>query len=271
MVEESVTSSAWNRDATDLGLCDAPQGFQGPPYLSAQEGASDFPPYSLPTSFHDPIFPMPQDHSSWESLLLDPLQEVDLLSLPQTYTQFLPLTPPLTADAYLSAGSSPTTPSVPSPTYSCPPAPSSSQSLVGRGLIPSMYPSGTLTPPVSPAPTVIATNLAAQQVRVITPSEVLPLSGKPVVAKQTRQKFPCSDCGKLYTQRRARDLHMLVHTGERPFVCDRCGAAFNRPGTLKVHRITEVCLRKQRRAFDQRASARAGRTWAHRTSMAASK
>ncbi|ROT78066.1 zinc finger protein [Penaeus vannamei] len=221
---------------------------------SVVEGVSSFP--SLPPSFHDPAFPVPQYSGSWEGLA-------------QPYTQFLPLTPPLAADTYL-AGSSPATPSVPSPPYACPPGPSSSQSLSGRGLMPSVY-TGALTPPVSPAPTVIATNLAAQQVRVITPSEVLPLSGKPVVAKQTRQKFPCSDCGKLYTQRRARDLHMLVHTGERPFVCDRCGAAFNRPGTLKVHRITEVCLRKHRRAFDQRASARAGRAWAHRTSMAAPK
>ncbi|XP_042865589.1 zinc finger protein 408-like isoform X2 [Penaeus japonicus] len=270
MVEESVISSAWDREATDLGLCDAPQRSQGPSFLPVEDVVSCYPAHHL--SFHDLVFPVPQDPSFWEGSLLKDLQDADLLSL----AQYLPVTPPFSADVFLSTGTPSATSSAPSPSTACLPAPSSSssassQNLVVQSVLPNLYPAGPPTPPESPAPTVIATNLAAQQVRVITPSEVLPLSGKPIVAKQNKQKFPCSDCGKLYTQRRARDLHMLVHTGERPFVCDRCGAAFNRPGTLKVHRITEVCLRKQRRAFDQRASARAGRVWAHCKSMSTSK
>ncbi|XP_062332222.1 zinc finger protein 2-like [Osmerus eperlanus] len=45
----------------------------------------------------------------------------------------------------------------------------------------------------------------------------------------------CLDCGKHFIQKSHLDRHKLIHSGMKPFVCQHCGAAFNRPEGLRQH------------------------------------
>ncbi|XP_063371874.1 GDNF-inducible zinc finger protein 1-like [Cydia amplana] len=45
----------------------------------------------------------------------------------------------------------------------------------------------------------------------------------------------CSYCGKGFNTRRILDNHVRTHTGERPFACEHCTAAFAQATALKTH------------------------------------
>jgi DNA-directed RNA polymerase subunit RPC12/RpoP len=48
-------------------------------------------------------------------------------------------------------------------------------------------------------------------------------------------KYPCDLCGKKFTRPQHVIRHKLLHTGERPYVCQTCGRAFAREDKLKAH------------------------------------
>ena len=68
-------------------------------------------------------------------------------------------------------------------------------------------------------------------------------------------------CAKAFKNNRALKFHMNSHTGERPYKCDKCGAAFLRPTNLANHVVIhrnekftcEVCARSfvHKRSFDR--------------------
>jgi len=48
-------------------------------------------------------------------------------------------------------------------------------------------------------------------------------------------KYPCNICGKKFTRPHHVTRHMLLHTGENPFKCTVCTAAFPRVESLRTH------------------------------------
>lgn len=49
------------------------------------------------------------------------------------------------------------------------------------------------------------------------------------------RRFVCSVCNRTYATSQNLDVHMRIHTGERPFCCSQCGKKFTQSAHLKSH------------------------------------
>ena len=62
---------------------------------------------------------------------------------------------------------------------------------------------------------------------------------------QTRsnRKHKCPLCSKGFPSRYKLERHIRAHTGEKPFVCNVCGAGFSQNCHLKSHSLTHMSVK----------------------------
>ncbi|GFN93197.1 Zinc finger protein, partial [Plakobranchus ocellatus] len=52
--------------------------------------------------------------------------------------------------------------------------------------------------------------------------------------------MPCEVCGKIYHSQAGLDVHLKLHTGEKPFTCEVCGKAYTNSAGLLYHQKTHT-------------------------------
>ena len=55
------------------------------------------------------------------------------------------------------------------------------------------------------------------------------------VKRQHTTLLKCHVCEKIFGSKRPFDMHMMIHNGVRPYVCETCGLSYITRGALKTH------------------------------------
>ncbi|XP_077315363.1 zinc finger protein 335 [Lithobates pipiens] len=78
-----------------------------------------------------------------------------------------------------------------------------------------------------------------------------------IVHKQERKKqplltsksstYPCPICSRVYNMQKRLTQHLKSHSSEKPHMCDKCGKAFKKRYTFKMHLLTHLhCVEESR-------------------------
>ncbi|XP_058814622.1 zinc finger protein 678-like [Topomyia yanbarensis] len=66
-----------------------------------------------------------------------------------------------------------------------------------------------------------------------------------VIREIGRKVFPCTICeNKVFKKRSLLERHFMIHTKQKPFMCDTCGKSFNQKSSLKKHLLTHSKVQK---------------------------
>ncbi|XP_063816538.1 zinc finger protein 335 isoform X2 [Pseudophryne corroboree] len=59
--------------------------------------------------------------------------------------------------------------------------------------------------------------------------------------------YPCPVCNRVYNMQKRLTQHMKTHSSEKPHMCDKCGKAFKKRYTFKMHLLTHLhCVDENR-------------------------
>ncbi|XP_047433357.1 zinc finger protein 850-like [Mugil cephalus] len=75
--------------------------------------------------------------------------------------------------------------------------------------------------------------------------------------------YQCTLCGKQFTQKGQLKGHYKVHTGEKPFSCPDCGKSFAHSGAMNRHRLTHTGERPYHCSVCDRSFNQSGRLREH--------
>ncbi|XP_068177190.1 zinc finger protein 721-like [Antennarius striatus] len=75
--------------------------------------------------------------------------------------------------------------------------------------------------------------------------------------------YQCNLCGKQFTQKGQLKGHQKVHTGEKPFSCPDCGKSFAHSGAMNRHRLTHTGERPYHCSLCDRSFNQSGRLREH--------
>ncbi|OAF71280.1 SWI/SNF-related matrix-associated actin-dependent regulator of chromatin subfamily B member 1, partial [Intoshia linei] len=63
------------------------------------------------------------------------------------------------------------------------------------------------------------------------------------------RKFVCTVCGKAFKLKHHLNEHQRIHSGEKPYCCNRCGKRFSHSGSFSSHTSSQKCLKNLLRNF----------------------